>query len=818
MTRISSVALAALALVLAGCLSDSSDPNAPPPATGSTGVPDIDPAGTSFRVQFDPLKALVPYPNDILGFLAAPDTDGSLNIPQQPLQPLAALVNELDGFSTNARIQANFTRPVDAASLTPASVFLLEVAIDPATKAVVGLSDATLCKLGLAPMPPCPTAPTGNPFLVQDVDYSVGLAPDIDAGGQTIQLKPLKSLNANRDNQFTPGTENGYLLVLTNGIRDTSGNAAQADATYAQIRQGYLAGAIQLPPPGTPLPDDLTTEELLALYIAAHLEVSKTLGLTVENVIVTASFTTLDTTTVLQTAADMAEPGPSQLGQVVTPVPLPNEQAPGGVLPAGTPVTTALVLGLQNVDASTIPGEGDVYAGGLVLPYYLAPAADPQDDAPRTDFWVAATPSPLDGESRTLNKFNPVPAKRADVTVPVVITIPNANTAYAQATTGGVSAPKPPTGWPVVIYYHGITRNRLDLFALTEPFNDAGFAVIAMDQPLHGIPAGEIDFENTPPEELGEIIANNPNALLRVPGVAERTFDLDLLDNASGASEPDGIIDSSGSHFINLSTPIVSRDNLRQSSVDLVTLTRSIPTMDIDGDEAPDFDGSRIYFVSQSLGAMAGTGYLAIDDTAVTATLGVPGGVLTDLLLGSFSFGPRIESGLRAAGLTPNTSLYNNFLRDAQNIVDAGDPISHAAAAAASRPIHLIEVEGDLVIPNSATNRLAAEMVPAGLTDYAFSPTPVVDPAGLKARVCFVGEGASHGSQLNPGSTPESQTVTSEMQAQTIVFAAGNPLVPLPGNGQVLVFGASGSPLAASVYGDPATECQAPDRPRENTD
>ena len=109
MTRISSLALAALALVLAGCLSDSSDPDAPPPATGSTGVPDIDPASSTFRVQFDPLKALVPYPNDILGFLAAPDTDGSLNVPQQPLQPLAPLVNELDGFSTNGRIQANFT-------------------------------------------------------------------------------------------------------------------------------------------------------------------------------------------------------------------------------------------------------------------------------------------------------------------------------------------------------------------------------------------------------------------------------------------------------------------------------------------------------------------------------------------------------------------------------------------------------------------------------------------------------------------------------------------------------------------------------------
>jgi hypothetical protein len=46
----------------------------------------------------------------------------------------------------------------------------------------------------------------------------------MDAGGQTIELKPLRPLNSNRPNTITPGTENGYLMILTNGITDTSGN------------------------------------------------------------------------------------------------------------------------------------------------------------------------------------------------------------------------------------------------------------------------------------------------------------------------------------------------------------------------------------------------------------------------------------------------------------------------------------------------------------------------------------------------------------------------------------------------------------------
>ena len=814
MRSLYSVALAALALALSGCLSDAKDSDAPSVGTGN-GVPELPVANATFRAQFDPLSAIVPYPNDILGFVADPGTDGTLNLPAQPLQPLAPLVNQLDGFSTNARIQANFTRAVDPATLTPQTVFLLEVAISPTNKAVVGLSDTTLCKVALAPAANCAAigvAATGNPFLVQGVDYSVGLAPDIDAGGQTIQLKPLRPLNSNRDNLFTPGTENGYLMILTDGITDTQGNPAQPDNTFAQIRAGFLAGAIQLPPPGTPLPPDLTTEQLLGLFIAAHLQVGQTLGVPVGNIVVTASFTTLDTETVLQTAADMADAGPAQIGQFITPVAVPV--SPEIVLPAGTPITTALVLELQGVDASTIPGEGDVYAGALQIPYYLSPPTAESPAAPLSAPWIAATESPLDETSLVLNKFNPVPLKRADVNVPVVITIPNDNTDYAAALGG--TAIKPEAGWPVVIFNHGITRNRLDMFAITEPLNNAGYAVIAIDQPLHGIAAEEINFAEITPEELGAILAANPTALFRVPGVPERTFDLDLLDNATGASGPDGNIDGSGAHFINLANGLVSRDNLRQAGVDLVGLTRSIPTLDIDGDEAADFDGSRVHFIGQSLGAITGTNFLSVEDGVATATLGVGGGTVSDLLLDSFSFGPRIEAGLIGNGLVPNTSLYNNFIRDLQNIVDAGDPISHAARAAGNTAVHFIQVDGDSVVPNSASNRLAAEMERAGLEDYTFSPTPVIDPAGLKARVCFT-EGASHGSQLQPtDETSAAQTATGEMQAQQLVFIAGNPMAMLPANGQTLIFGASGSPIAPAAYGNFTDDCNAPDRTRAN--
>jgi hypothetical protein len=181
----------------------------------------------------------------------------------------------------------------------------------------------------------------------------------------------------------------------------------------------------------------------------------------------------------------------------------------------------------------------------------------------------------------------------------------------------------------------------------------------------------------------------------------------------------------------------------------------------------------------------------------------VGGGTWIDLGLDSFSFGPLLEAGLSAAGLTPNTSLYNNYLRDAQNLVDAGDSIMFGELAAAKHATHFIQVSGDETVPNSAANRLAAEM---GVTEVSM-PGENFEPAGWVGRVCFT-EG-NHVSQLDPSASP---AATAEMQFQTVVFNAGFPPLTLPGAGQTIFI------QNPAVIGDfAAGDCQAPDRPRANT-
>ena len=48
-----------------------------------------------------------------------------------------------------------------------------------------------------------------------------------------------------------------------------------------------------------------------------------------------------------------------------------------------------------------------------------------------------------------------------------------------------------------------------------------------------------------------------------------------------------------------------------------------------------------------------------------------------------------IQAGLVAAGLPLGTTLYDNFFRDAQTAVDAGDPLNYIADAVAARPVLL---------------------------------------------------------------------------------------------------------------------------------
>jgi len=741
---IAAVLTSAAVMMAAGCSSSSGNPpDVTPtnPTTGSLpGASTATPATPAANAAlYQPAQGIFPFPFDLY---FAGTTDGTINIqPANGLIPNQVGLNALDGWSTTAPIRIRFGGALNPASFSAATIRVYQVTVSNTTKAVLGF-----------------TRP-----LTYGTEFTAALATDTGVGPTILEIKPLVPLQpsagpATPTSPLPEGT--GYLVLLTNGIQMAGGQAATSDADYTTIKT-KLGATINPANCAT-----LTGAPMQGAcgFTASHLLVAANpalgpLALNPANVIVSFHFTTVATRDTLRA-----------LGLTMF-----NPAAPAPAIAVNAPPG----IPLNNINAA-LPTYANARFGTVTVPYYSyiptaqAPGGISTDSNVLRTAWraAAAPPAPLTdpANERNLTRFNPIPEKKADKAIPLLVIVPNATAPNGAGT-------KPGAGWPVVIFEHGITRDRSDAFALAQAFAASGWVIAAVDLPLHGI-------------------TNTASPLYQASN--EQTFNLDLVVNASGASGPDGVIDSTGTHFINLTYPLASRDNLRQGVVNLLALTRALPNLDLDGDAVGDIDPARIAFVGQSLGSIVGLSFgaalpIPAEIPAPTASplrvptmvLSVPGGGVAQLLRDSPTFGPRINNGLASQGLLPGTSLYEQYFRDVQNIVDAGDPLNFVTQTAARRSIYFQQMVGgggtpaalpDQVIPNSATQRLITAITNNGLAGGLPFPRVVPGaPVNGDGYVNFVV--GDHGSLLSPTA---SAAATGEMQAESVVFTAGNPTVPIP--------------------------------------
>ncbi len=674
-------------LALAGCGGSSSDSIGPTDPTSGNGNPGGSTSVGVFHPNFQVGNGVgvLPYPTDLY---FSGSTDGTLNGPVTPFLPNAATINALDGFSTVASSTVRFSAPIDAATISPASVIMLEVDLDNATKAAIGFRRP----------------------LIYGTDYTARVAASLDSGGATLEIVPLKPLTPS-----TGASNVGYLVILTAGLQDTSGNVATPDRDYLTVRTAAIADLTGGVFPPTCITVTNATLNAVCQLTYTHLAVANGAGIPLTSIVLTYSFSTQSTADVMVYAT------------ATVPV------APIGV------VATGLNLSALN---PALPPIADIYVGQLAINYYLDSAA------PLTGRWEAAPGGP-GVPSTNLTRFNPVPvAKSTNFPIPLFVTVPNAGSGQA----------KPAAGWPVVIFQHGLSGNRVQSAAVAGAYASQGFVVAAIDIPLHGI------TDTTNPLFQADI---------------ERTFDLDLIDNTTGAPPADGVIDPSGTHIINLTSLLTSRDNLRQAAIDIVQLAGALPNLDLDGDTNSDIDPARIHYSAISHGAIVGTIANAMPIPTVSAYLNVPGGGIANLLRDSEALGPRVEAGLVAAGLTPDTTLYEQFFRDAQTAVDAGDPLNYIAAAVAARPVLLTQVINDTVVPNSATQRLV------NAAPFVKTATPGFNAVGAGTGTWVHFTEGFHGSLLSPAAslatTTEMQTHAASLAASGgTVFAIANPAILEP--------------------------------------
>jgi hypothetical protein len=729
MNKLIAAAVVAGTMLLAACGTGGNGTIGPPDLTSGNG----NPGGATPPAQKANSTALFQPAAGILPYPTdlyfAGSTDGTLNIqPANALMPNQAAVNALDGFSTTAVIRERFQGALNPASFTASSIIIVPVLTSNTTKATTGVA--------------------GNP-LVLGKDFTAALATDAGVGNTILEITPLHPLTPStciKNGQFLGSnctTGNGYLVILTSGIEDAQGEAAVPDADYAAIKTALAGG------PTCPSITDPTLNGVCQLT-GAQLQIAQALSINPANIVLTFSFTTESTADTLELLSATTTPQALKLN------------ATGLPTSAADPV---------------LPGHADIYVGVLTVPYYLSKSE------PLTGSWNAP-PFPLDPTSTFVTRFNPLPVATQNLLIPVLATAPNANSLAVKA---GATPP-----WPVLIFQHGITRSREDMLAVADSFADAGFAVVAIDIPLHGV-------TNTK-DPLYASAANPLYAGLGLPSnqqSIERTFDLEL--------NVPGTIDSSGSHFINLTSLLTSRDNLREGAADLITFERSIAGATVaNAGGVTIFGAAPHHYLGHSLGAIIGTVFLGVVPATdiSTGSLASPGGDISQLLINSPSFAPEINAGLEAQGLLPGTTLYAQFFRDSQTVVDSGDPINFVGLAGAQHPIHLMQVVGsspppasctpaapangcpDQVVPNSATAALigASAYGPAGtvgtLAKIGAGQAPVVsNPAGIRGFVNFTQ--GDHGSIIDD----VVPAVTAEMQTEAISFT-GAPIPPagIPAN------------------------------------
>lgn len=169
--------------------------------------------------------------------------------------------------------------------------------------------------------------------------------------------------------------------------------------------------------------------------------------------------------------------------------------------------------------------------------------------------------------------------------------------------------------------------------------------------------------------------------------------------------------------FFNLDDLKTSRDNFRQTELDLLQLSRLATQLDVDGDGVPDLEAESVGYFGNSLGGIMGSVFLATDHRVKYGVLNVPTGGL-----GMMFSAPSIRTLL---GLLVSTRTGIDFYKEpgfdqslplveaeGQMVLEACDPLNFAPLLAGK---HVLAQEGvgDKTLPNANTEELFAN---AGLS------------------------------------------------------------------------------------------------------
>lgn len=664
--------------------------------------------------------------------LAARASDGTLKFSTETADlsnPVSAM-STLDGWSTTQAIQ-----------IVPVTSSGIQVQIPAAAEFTASVAPLYLLELSFDS---AALRPNGvKKVLTYGADFVVAAA----AG--KLNLVPMKPLNPS----------SYYMIVATDSLKDSSGNAVKAGNDYGNYKNNVGSNA-----------QEQTISGLIALQEGLFKAAT---GVSTDHVIFSDWFGTQSGADVLVAvkgaAASVLKADPVTLDAAK----LWKQDAKGNTSLPGT--YTLSVTGsnafLTQLDAeqflpqeqkdaiATAFGPGallnpiaqatKVYTGTVKLPYFLSsPATTGSWDKAKTQSWHGAIPSlyaianalkASDSEviaglvgagvdPALLATLIADPTRQAELLAEasklIGVTLTSGGKPLDAEQNIGRFNPLPMleevqsvpmrvfakdalnTITDVIIYQHGVTSVKENAYALALGQIYAGMqagkkvALVVIDHPLHG----------------------------------ERGFALSgSMATVTTSDNP--------TPYLNLSYLTVARDNLKQSVADLLGLRLAVGLANAKG--AIGTAGSlKVHFLGHSLGAISGTNLLAVANQPIgnaqadalfkfdTGGLAMPGGGIAPLLLNSPTFGPTIKMGVLTSGsaelkagftaYAPNcktavpTCFVNEFLPSlsttqqaaaastlqsysfaAQSVLDSADPINLGRGIQSSFPLFATEIVGD---------------------------------------------------------------------------------------------------------------------------
>lgn len=741
-----------------------------------SGCPDVgvdpDEVGTGGPVvEFDPANRIVPFPNNLL---LDPAT-GKVNLPMSCGEGPATtatrtgVLNTLDGFGTFETVMTStFSEMFDPGSAANRVVLYKRasggMAVDPATSTPIPvvLVPNTTVRYDASCMNPTPV-----PQLLM------------------VAGRPLEQRAT-------------YVAAILSGVKSAAGEDFGASFTWSLIRQAEAP--VTLDDKGdvatnqTPL-DPRNPEDLATLRGIDRLWRAHAMGLAFleekaharQDILLAWEFNTQTTTDPLDTnvaespAMNVPRRAPLQVGSLTATInrsnPPYNECAPfaPGPPPVGdTNVQCFLKIALGSAScAGCTPAQiyatgnatcaavgcaavGDVLGGAFNSPQYMTESPNP---------WAQGAPIP----GPWADPVKPTMVKEEAITFLAIVP----------------ASPAPPTGYPVVVFGHGLGSSKTTMLAIGPQ--------LSAPQPALGFTSGFITVAIDFVAHSSRAVRNSDNAAIGCGG------------NPTFASAPQCFAPF-------LSTNLAAtRDGIRQSALDVHGL---VETLKFCGPQtcatqfaalgAGNFriDGARLNYLGISLGGIIGSTAVASKPDFKASVLNVGGVGWVDILerTSRREIKCPLVNGLIDAGIltgeksnaTFTTGLcttdewqsqpgYRQFSTIGRWVLDPADPANFTQKLATRRFL-IQKVVDDDVVPNFATNNQAA-LVGLGGSEAAAACAPQVGPFGPTPQIVapantnkFVGYGPLAATATCPDATGTNQPSAGS------AFSHASLLRPQPGS------------------------------------